>query len=57
MPGRVGNNARPVAARLELWLGCTRLEYPRLGLVEVLDFDVEVGLRGGTPNLTHIEGP
>jgi hypothetical protein len=44
MPGWVGEDGRPVAARLELWLGCTQLEYPCLGLVEVVDFEVEVEL-------------
>jgi hypothetical protein len=37
---------RTVAARLELWLSYTQLEYPRLGLVEVLDFEVEVSCSG-----------
>gem|GEM_PF-4965376 len=44
MPGWVGEDARPVAARLELWLGGIKLKDPRLGLVEVVNFEVEVEL-------------
>jgi hypothetical protein len=44
VPGRVGEDPPPVAARLELGLGGAQLQHQRLGLVEVVDREVEVEL-------------
>ena len=44
MPGWICEDPRQVAVRLKRRLGCTQLEYLCLGLVQIVDFEVDVKL-------------